>query len=110
MNADPENPGYKNIIFRPQPAEGIDNASFSNLTPYGIASINWKKDNGNFIMEIEVPVGSTATVYVPASDPGSVRETGKKIKKSKGIVFQGMEDGYGVYKVGSGMYRFSVEL
>jgi len=108
MNADPANPGYRNIIFRPQPADGINNASYSNLTPYGTASIDWLKENGNFIMEIEVPAGSTATVYVPASDPGSVRENGKKIRKSKGIVFQGMEEGYAVYEVGSGEYRFVV--
>jgi len=110
MNADPSAPGYKNIIFRPMPAEGIDYASYSNLTPYGPASINWKREQGKFMMDIEVPVGSTATVYLPASDPASVRETGKKIKKSKRIVFQGMEDGYVVFKISSGDYRFSAEL
>jgi alpha-L-rhamnosidase len=109
MNADPDYPGYKNIIFRPQPADGINNASYSNLTPYGTASIDWKKEQDRFEMEIEVPVGSTATVYVPSPEASLVRESGKKIRKSKGIEFRGMEDGYSVYKIRSGNYRFSVE-
>jgi len=106
MNADPACPGYKNIIFRPQPAEGIDNASYSNLTAYGTASISWKKEKDKFMMEIEVPAGATATVYVPASDRRVIRESGKKIKKARGIEFRGMEEGYSVFKVSSGGYKF----
>jgi alpha-L-rhamnosidase len=110
MNADPEKPGYKNIIFRPQPPSGIDHVSYSNITPNGTASIDWRKENGKFNMQVEVPAGSTATVYLPTSDPLSVRERGKKIKKSEWIVYRGMEDGYAVYEVSSGNYRFVSDL
>jgi alpha-L-rhamnosidase len=105
MNADPNKPGYRNIIFKPQPANDISYAAYSNQTPYGTAGINWKKENGKLTMNINVPVGSTATVYVPASSAANVTENGKPIDK-KYITFLRMENGYAVMQVLSGLYKF----
>ena len=110
MNADPEMPGYRHIIFKPQPADDINFTSYSNLTPYGTASISWKKESGKFIMDVEVPVSCTATVYIPAQKISDIMETHRRIKRSKGIVFQRMEDGYAVYKLLSGDYSFESGL
>ncbi|HSN50524.1 MAG TPA: alpha-L-rhamnosidase C-terminal domain-containing protein, partial [Bacteroidales bacterium] len=87
MNADPAKPGYKNIIFKPQPAKDISFASYSNETPYGQAGITWKKEKGKFIMNVNIPVGSTATVYVPASDISNVTENGNPVAKEKSFTF-----------------------
>jgi alpha-L-rhamnosidase len=35
MNTDPSQPGYSNIIFKPQPAGDVTFASYANETPYG---------------------------------------------------------------------------
>ena len=51
MNTDPENPGYQNIIFRPQPAGDMKYASYSNLTPYGTAGIRWEKKSNRFFID-----------------------------------------------------------
>jgi len=108
MNADPENPGYRNIIFRPQPAGDMTYASYSNLTPYGTAGIRWEKKHKSLIMDVKVPVGSTATVYIPAGSAGEIRENGSAIKKNnKNITFSGMEDNYAVFRINSGSYLFS---
>ncbi|TFG44004.1 MAG: hypothetical protein E4H43_00980, partial [Bacteroidia bacterium] len=106
INADPEQPGYRHIIFRPQPAGDITYASYSNLTPFGHTSISWKKEPDRFTMNISVPVGCTSTVYVPAGKQGKVMENGRRIKKSKRISFLRTEEGYEVYKVLSGNYKF----
>ncbi len=53
--------------------------SYSNLTSYGKAGIRWDLSGTEFKMVITVPVGSTAVVYVPASDAGGLR---KMVKKS----------------------------
>ena len=110
MNDDTEKPGYRHIIFKPQPAGDIINASYSNLTPYGNASINWKKERDKFIIDIRVPVSCTATVYVPGSKASKVKEGGRKIKRANGITFLGIEEGYAVYKVNSGNYIFESGL
>ena len=110
MNTDPDRPGYRHIVFRPQPAGDITFASYSNLTPYGPAAINWIKETGIFLMDISVPVGCTATVYIPASKADDVMGNGMKLKRSKDIAFQCMEDGYAVYNVSSGNYKFKSYL
>jgi len=108
LNTDPENPGYRNIIFRPQPAGDMKYASYSNLTPYGTAGIRWEKNGNDFIMDVKVPVGSTATVYIPAGSAGEVRENGSAIKKkNKDIIYTGIEDNYAVFRINSGSYLFS---
>ncbi|HEY4324020.1 MAG TPA: family 78 glycoside hydrolase catalytic domain [Mucilaginibacter sp.] len=109
MNNDPEQPGYRNIIFKPQPAGDVTFASYSNETPNGLASIDWKKNTHTFNLNITVPVGSTATVYVPASSAKQVTESGKKIVSGNGVRFQRAENGYVIYTVGSGKYFFSAE-
>ena len=106
MNADPENPGYRNIIFKPQPVDAISFASYSNETPYGSASINWKRGKGKFSMEINVPVGSSATVYIPSTNAAGITESGKSILKSEYITFLRMENGYAVLMVASGKFKF----
>jgi len=59
-------------------------------------------------MDVKVPVGSTATVYIPAGSAGEIRENGSAIKKNnKNITFSGMEDNYAVFRINSGSYLFS---
>jgi alpha-L-rhamnosidase len=110
MNSDPEHPGYRNIIIHPQLVKEISYASYSNLTPYGTSSINWKRENGKFKMDIKVPVGSTATVYIPSTDINSIMESGEKIKSKSGIKYNRIEDGYTIYNIGSGHYLFESVL
>ena len=71
--------------------------------------MSWKKNVNLFNLEVVVPVGSTATVFVPASDAKKVHESGKEINSSE-ISFQKMENGYAVFVVGSGKYSFDSQL
>jgi alpha-L-rhamnosidase len=106
MNIDPSQPGYRHIIFKPQPVSDLTFVSYANETPLGIASIRWEKNAGDFKMNVDVPVSSTATIYVPTSDAKNVMESGKKIKDSELIRLQKVEDGFAVYTVASGKYSF----
>ena len=106
MNTDPLQPGYRNIIFKPQPAGNVTYTTYSNETPYGRAAINWEKDDSSFKLDVNVPVGSTATVYIPASNAKNITESGKEIIEESGISFQKMEEGYAIFTVGSGNYSF----
>ncbi len=110
MNADPDKPGYKHIIFKPQPVEDISWSSYSTLTPYGNAGIKWEKKKDAFSIDINVPVGSTATVYVPAESVSDVTESGKMITDSESIIFKELNEGYAVFLVSSGKYNFISHL
>jgi alpha-L-rhamnosidase len=106
MNTDHERPGYKHVIFHPRLAGDITYASYSNLTPYGHCAISWRKEYNKFSMNVSVPVGSTATVYVPSERQKYVLESGKKIRSRSGVSFIRMENGFAVFNVGSGEYVF----
>ena len=106
MQPDPSGPGYRHIIFRPHPPSELNYASYSNLTPYGTAGIDWRKDGENLTVTVTIPSGSSATVCIPATSGDSVTLDGKPVKNSGLISFTGMKDDYAVYEVSSGKYSF----
>lgn len=110
MNAVPDFPGYRHIVFRPEPVDEISYASYSNFTPYGRAGINWKKEGSRFNAEITIPVGCDATVYIPASKPDDVKAGEMKDKQKKLVVFLRMDNEYAVFNVKSGNYNFESSL
>jgi len=108
MNADEENPGYRHIVFRPQSVEEMDYVKYMNNTSFGMAGIMWENQPDQFSMEVTVPVGSSATVYVPATREEKVHENGEKPDPEE-VKFLRMEEGYAVFSVESGNYHFEVK-
>jgi len=108
MQADPREPGYRHLIFKPQPVEELEYVTYTNLTPYGEGGITWKKSEGSFSMEVTVPVGCHASVYIPTSDPSRVYEGKTKAEEVPGILLKEVEEGYALFAVESGRYHFRV--
>ena len=108
MKADPSQPGYKHIIFKPQPISTMEFVKYSYKTSYGDAAIHWQNKPDVFQMNIEVPVGSRASVYLPASPNSKVTESGVDIESLKEVTYLESKDGYQVHEVGSGVYEFRV--
>lgn len=106
MNADPNHPGYRHIIFKPQPAGDLTYVKYFNETSYGKAGIHWEKKDGQFTIQVEVPVGCTATVYVPLMAIKQINENGKPVSELKEIEFLKDENGFRLFKVVSGTYKF----
>ncbi len=70
INIDENAPGYKHIIIRPVLASKLESVTWSAKTPYGIVRSAVKHKDGKGTLDVTVPVGSTATVYIPGSDEG----------------------------------------
>ena len=109
MQTDPKEPGYRHLIFRPQPVDELEFVTYNNQTPYGKGGISWKNTKQTFSMKVTVPVGCFASVYVPAADADQVYEGKNKAEDVPGILFQAMEDGYALFRVESGEYYFQVK-
>jgi alpha-L-rhamnosidase len=109
MKADPDEAGYRHIVFKPQPVDELEYITYTNLTSYGEGGITWKNGLDGFSMELSVPVSCRATVHVPASDLSKVSENGKKADQAPGVAFLEMKDGHAVFEVGSGSYVFQVK-
>jgi len=108
MQADPGDPGYRHIIFKPQPVKELEHVTYTNNTPYGEGGITWRNEERAFVMDITVPVSCYATVYVPASDLSLITEGGTATDQVTAVLFKEMKDGYAVFEVESGKYRFRV--
>ena len=61
----PAEPGYKKILFKPEPVKGIDYVKASLETPYGKASSHWTVKENKFVLNIEVPANTEADVILP---------------------------------------------
>ena len=64
----PADPGYRTLEIRPRPDAALTSASARHLSPYGEASVAWRRDAGRLVVQATVPVGATATVTLPGSD------------------------------------------
>lgn len=107
MDTDPAKPGYRHIIFRPQPAGDISFAEYYNETTYGNAGIRWDKKEEEISVRVTVPVGCQATVHVPVKPGQSVSESGKPVASAAGVTPAGEEPGYRMFRVESGEYWFT---
>jgi len=108
INPDEENPGFKHFTIRPRPRRGgLFSARGEYQSVYGRIVSDWKSQGDSFVLRVEVPVNTTATVHVPAKSPFSVTESGKPTEKAEGVKFIRIEDGAAVYRLGSGNYRFA---
>lgn len=123
MESDPERPGYRHIVFRPRPVGDLTWARYAQLTSRGEASVRWERTAGGFMLEADIPAGSTATVWVPLGD-GQTRAD-VRLSHPAGVSFVRVDETaevrpgnggisgdrfhrYAVYEVkGSGRYRFT---
>ena len=106
VKTDENEPGYKHIIIKPELPEKLDFAFYSKTTPYGKVVSEIKKNNGRIEMNVTVPVGSYATVYIPVSDNSDVTESGRAIDVTDGVEKLGSEKGYLIVKAKQGNYKF----
>jgi len=108
-------PGFKAIVIRPEitaPDAGPDGetltwARTSFETTQGTVVSHWKINDGVLAMLVVVPPNTEAEVHVPANTAESVTESGARISNDSGVKFTRMDDGYAVFRVGSGRYVFS---
>jgi alpha-L-rhamnosidase len=68
----------------------------------------WKLSGESFLLDLEVPVGSSALVYLPASDAASIMESGLSVSEEKELTVVGSSEGRVIVKVPSGSYHFQM--
>jgi alpha-L-rhamnosidase len=98
--------GYKHIKIQPQPGGGFTNVAASLQTYYGTVSSSWKIEGGKIIMDIEIPVNTTAEFYVPTKNAVSITEGGSAVSSAKGMVLTERDNGVIQLQFGSGKYHF----
>ncbi len=103
INYDPEHPAFKNIIMHPHVLRGLTFAKGSLNSPQGNIASSWQAQEGKFTWTIVVPPNATATIYVPAKDPQTVRESGKPAEQADGVKFLRAEGDSSVLRLARGV-------
>jgi alpha-L-rhamnosidase len=71
IEIDPQQPGYKHAVLRPQPGGELTAAAGKLQTLYGELVSDWQLAGDRFRWQVVVPPNTTATAYLP---DGSVTE------------------------------------
>lgn len=67
LGIQPAAPGYSKVIIKPLIGGKLTWAKGSFESVYGKIASSWKLINGKLTLDVEIPKGITATVYVPAA-------------------------------------------
>ncbi|WP_165043562.1 glycoside hydrolase family 78 protein [Dysgonomonas sp. ZJ709] len=70
IKPDPEQPGFKHIILRPNFVEGLTQSETKHRSPYGMIVSQWERKKKNITYNIEIPANSSATLYLPEDIKG----------------------------------------
>ena len=108
LRPDSDVPGFKRYSIKPLLKNDVSFVKATYQSPYGPIEIDWKKHDGAFFMRTEVPVNTTAIVYLPAMDPAVVKEGGRALTYVPGIISTRVSSGEVVLELGSGSYDFEV--
>ena len=106
IQPDPDGPGFKKIIIKPEAAGDLTWAKASYRSIHGKISSDWRREKGKFILNIEVPVNTSATVYIPADGLDSILEGKQPVAQSTNISYLKKDRNKYVFEVGSGTYQF----
>jgi alpha-L-rhamnosidase len=94
--------GWERILVRPDAREQVDSASLRTDTVRGRVAVSWHRVGRAFELDVQVPVGSTASVHVPSSATTDVAAVPAPCAGEP--VQQG---GYTIYEVGAGRWHFT---
>ncbi|GAA3725762.1 alpha-L-rhamnosidase [Spinactinospora alkalitolerans] len=97
-------PGYATARIKPHIPSGLNHAEASTQTVRGEVASNWRRDGeGGLDLEVVVPPNATGEIHVPL-----LGRSAEHVAASPEADFVDARDGYAVYKVGSGKWRFVV--
>jgi alpha-L-rhamnosidase len=109
IRPDPAAPGFKRIILRPTPVNGLTWAKARYRSAHGEIRSAWEREGKRLLFAATVPPNTTATIFLPARAANSIRESGRPLEEAEGVKFLRREDGCAVLSVESGVYQFIIE-
>jgi alpha-L-rhamnosidase len=107
VGIDADLPGFRSLVIQPEVAPGLTWARARYDSIAGRISSGWRIDGDHFQLDVEVPPNTQATLFVPATNPVVVQESGVPAAEARGVSLLRFANGRAVFRVGSGTYHFS---
>ena len=104
-----EETGYADLTIAPKVTKQLDWAKATTQTPYGPVTSDWKQGGRRLTLDATVPVGTNATIELPAQNAWAVTEGGVTLEEADGVRDVSHRDGTVHVEVGSGHYTFVVD-
>ena len=101
-------PGYKHIVIQPHPTQKLEYSKASFESSYGTISSGWEKKDGKVIVTVSIPVNTTASIILPATNQEKVTESGNPLSQNAYLKDIKAADKSLSMQAGSGEYSFEI--
>jgi alpha-L-rhamnosidase len=108
IQPDPEGVGFRKIILKPAMIPGLSWVHASYNSASGRIVSEWKRTPGSIELKVEIPVNTSATLYLSAPDTESIQEGGRRLDKVEGVRVEKEDGRMVVLNLESGIYRFNI--
>jgi hypothetical protein len=101
-----ETASYQNILIQPEIVGDLKWAETSYNSIHGEIYTSWKKEDNLFTLTVKIPVGCTAKVVIPQSDPGMITENDVPVTGPGDVKVISTTGGKTTCSISSGEYHF----
>ncbi|KOH46701.1 glycoside hydrolase family 78 protein [Sunxiuqinia dokdonensis] len=102
---DEEQPGFKNILLKPNFVKGLDQFEATHESPYGTIVSSWKRNGRTVEYQVSVPANSTATLQLRGA---KVEAGGKNLTKNTRLKILEENKNQVILELDAGDYHFSI--
>lgn len=102
---DENQPGFKNIVLKPNFVQELDFFEATHEGPYGKIVSSWKKKGETVEYNVSVPPNSMATLYLKGK---KMKENGRTIEENPWIRIKETQKDQIILELKSGNYRFEI--
>jgi alpha-L-rhamnosidase len=110
IRIDEKSPGFRHFLLKPAVVGDLTFARTRYNSIHGIIVSNWRIQDGALNVEVTVPPGTSATLYLPSAAPNAVTEGGRPAARAQGVKFTGTDKGSAIFELVSGSYQFTSKL
>ena len=103
---DEEQPGFKNVILKPNFVTGLEQFEATYKGPYGTILSSWEKKNGNIAYKVTIPSNSKAKLYLKGN---LIHESGNSLNMNKLIKVLKHEQNNYILELKAGNYNFEIK-
>lgn len=105
IKSDPDKPGFKHFFIQPEVVGDMTFAKAEYQSVYGKIASSWEKKDGKFILNVRIPVNTTATIKLPVSKSSEIKINDKRARASFNE-----KDKKQILELGSGVYTIECQL
>jgi alpha-L-rhamnosidase len=103
---DEHQPGFKNVILKPNFVPGLDHFEASHNGPYGKIVSSWQRKGKSVEYQVKVPANSTASLHLQGT---LIQEGGKPVDKNPMITVIEHKEKLATMLLKPGIYQFRIQ-